>query len=165
MSAQTSYGYFTPASGAGGILDLAPYAIDSFLNEEENGTLKAGMGVVQGSQPGRTVALPTEDATDASAFEGIVSNGRTTQYDLEGELSILKGKSVGVMRWGRIYGRVAEDVEVEYGDAVYLVVSGDEAGYFTNSEDDGLAVKGRFLSGVDLNSRIAAIELYNQEQE
>lgn len=58
MSAQTRYGYATPIGAPGGIVDLAPYAIDTFLNEEETGTLKFGMGVVQGSKPGTNVALP-----------------------------------------------------------------------------------------------------------
>ena len=165
MSAQTAYNFYTPTTGAGGILDLAPYAIDTFINEEDTGVLKAGMGVVQGSEPGKNIALPTEETADASVFEGITTNNRTTQYDLEGELAVPNGKSVGVMRYGRIYGRVAEDTEIEYGDSVYLITSGDEAGYFTNSEDGGIAVKGRFLSGVDLQAQVAAIELFNQEQE
>ena len=45
MSAQTRYGYSTPIGSAGGIVDLAPYAVDTFLNEEETGTLKFGMGL------------------------------------------------------------------------------------------------------------------------
>ena len=35
MSAQNKYGFSTPIGAAGGIVDLAPYAIDTFLNEEE----------------------------------------------------------------------------------------------------------------------------------
>ena len=31
MSAQTRYGYATPIGAAGGIVDLAPYAVDTFL--------------------------------------------------------------------------------------------------------------------------------------
>ncbi|MGN9096384.1 hypothetical protein [Flintibacter porci] len=42
MSAQTRYGYATPIGAPGGIVDLAPYAIDTFLNDEENGVLKFG---------------------------------------------------------------------------------------------------------------------------
>ena len=45
MSAQTRYGYSTPKGHAGGIYDLAPYAVDSFINEAETGVLKFGMGV------------------------------------------------------------------------------------------------------------------------
>lgn len=187
MSAQTRYGYSTPIGAAGGIVDLAPYAIDTFLNEEENGVLKFGTGVVQGSKPGINIALPTADAT-ADVFEGIATNNRTTEYDMDGKLAVRKGASVGVMRYGKIYGRVAEGVEPTYGDPVYLIVSGDEAGYFTNTAasaggsstgddstgDDSategstaastIAIKARFLGGVDTNAQIAAIELFNQAQ-
>jgi len=163
MSAQTRYGYSTPIGAAGGIVDLAPYAVDSFLNEEEDGVLKFGTGVVKGSKPGINIALPAEDST-AAEFEGITTNNRTTEYDVYGKLAIRKGASVGVMRHGRIYGRVATGVNPEYGDAVYLIVSGEEAGCFTNESAGGVAVKARFLSGVDIDAQIAMIELFNQAQ-
>jgi len=50
MSAQTRYGYSSPIGAAGGIVDLAPYAIDAFLNEEDTGKMQFGMGVVTGSR-------------------------------------------------------------------------------------------------------------------
>lgn len=115
MSAQTKYGYSTPIGAAGGIVDVAPHQIDTFLNEEENGVLKFGAGVVQGSKPGVNIALPKKAAT-AAKFEGITTNNRTTEYDLEGKLAVRKGAAVGVMRYGKIYGRVAEGVEPAYGD-------------------------------------------------
>ncbi len=184
MSAQTRYGHSTPVGAAGGIVDLAAHVIDTFLNEEETGKMKFGLGVVQGSKPGVNIALPTEEATPA-VFEGITTNNRTTEYDLEGKLSVRQGAAVGVMRYGKIYGRVAEGVEPEYGDSVYLITEGDEAGCFTNeapaaksavqsenddSNDEGdtapavIAVKARFLSGVDTTAQIAVIELFNQAQ-
>lgn len=163
MSAQTRYGYSTPKGHAGGIVDLAPYAIDTFINEAETGAMKFGMGVVQGSNPGANINVPADGAT-AEKFEGITTNNRTTEYDLEGKLSVRKGVAVGVMRYGRIYGRVAKDVTPAYGEAAYLIVSGDEAGCFTNSKDGGVAVKARFLSGVDTNAQVAMIELFNQAQ-
>ena len=183
MSVQTRYGYATPIGSAGGIVDLAAHVVDTFLNEEESGVMKFGMGVVQGSKPGVNIALPTEDS-DASVFEGITTNNRTTEYDLEGKLYVRKSVAVGVMRYGKIYGRVAEGVEPAYGDPVYLIVSGKEAGCFTNaaasadegsagddSADEGsasastIAIKARFLSGVDTSAQIAVIELFNQAQE
>lgn len=164
MSAQTRYSFSTPIGAAGGIVDLAPYAIDTFLNEEENGVLKFGTGVVQGSKPGINIVLPASGAT-ADTFEGIATNNRTTEYDMDGKLAVRKGASVGVMRYGRIYGRVAADVEPAYGDPVYLIAGGDEAGCFTNAAGDStIAVKGRFLGGVDTNAQIAVIELFNQAQ-
>lgn len=183
MSAQTRYSFSSPIGAAGGLVDLTPHAIDTFINEEESGKMKFGLGVVQGSKPGANIALPTDEATPA-VFEGITTNNRTTEYDLEGKLSVRQGSAVGVMRYGKIYGRIAEGVEPSYGDAVYLIVDGDEAGCFTNDapatvaegggEDDAenpttdapavIAVKARFLSGVDTSAQIAAIELFNQAQ-
>lgn len=174
MSAQNRYGFSTPIGAAGGIVDLAPYAIDTFLNEEENGVLNFGVGVVKGSKPGVNVALP-ETATAVGDFEGITTNNRTTQYDLDGNLAIRKGASVGVMRYGRVYGRVVDGVAPAYGDPVYLITDGDNCGKFTNSAEatgqeeevdaaKTVAVKGRFLSTVDTTAQIAMIELFNQAQ-
>lgn len=185
MSAQTRYGYSTPIGAAGGIVDLAPHSIDTFLNEEEPGVMRFGVGVVQGSKPGINIALPDDKAT-AATFEGITTNNRTTEYDLEGKLHIRSGAAVGVMRYGKIYGRVADGVEPEYGDSVYLIIEGDEAGCFTNEapaskpsgqsdgaeQDSGttetapavIAVKARFIGGIDKSAKIAAIELFNQAQ-
>lgn len=162
MSAQLKYGYSTPMGAAGGIVDLAPYAIDTFLNENATGVL-FGMGVVQGSKRGQNVKLPAEGAT-AAKFEGIVTNNRTTEFDMNGKLVVKEGASVGVMRYGRVYGRVAAGVKPAYGEKVYLIVSGEEAGYFTNSASGNVAVAARFLSGVDTAAQIAQIELFNQAQ-
>ena len=164
MSAQTRYGYSTPIGAAGGIVDLAPYAIDTFLNEEKTGVMKFGLGVVSGSNPGHNAKRPTS-AAKATDFLGIVTNNRSTEYDLEGKIYIRNGKPMGVMRYGRIYGRVADDVEPAYGNPVYLVTSGDDAGCFTNVAADGVAIKARFLSGVDASTKVAMIELFNQAQE
>lgn len=163
MSAQTHYGYNTPIGAAGGIVDLTPHAIDTFLNEAENGVMKFGVGVVQGSIPGTNVNLPAAGAT-AAKFEGIVVNGRTTEYDMDGKLALRKGVAVGVMRYGRIYGRVAADVKPAYGEAVYMIASGEEAGCFTNVADGNVAVKARFLGTVDSTAQIAPIELFNMAQ-
>lgn len=162
MGAQNRYGHFSPVGAAGGIVDIAPYAIDTFLNEEETGVLGFGMGVVKGSKPGSTVALP--EGSVAKDFEGIVVNNRTTEYDMEGKVSIKENASVGVMRYGRIYVRVATGAEPAYGDKLYMVVSGDEAGYFTNVAESAIEIKGRFLGSIDSASGVVAVELFNQAQ-
>lgn len=161
--AQTRYGFTTPIGAAGGIVDLAPYAIDTFLNEEENGVLKFGVGVVAGSKPGTNIAMP-ESGKTAADFEGVTTNNRTTEYSVDGALTVNKGASVGVMKYGRIHVRVANDATPEYGDALYLIITGDEAGCFTNDAGSNVAIKGRFISGVDSATNIASIELYNQAQ-
>lgn len=164
MSAQTRYGYITPVGSAGGIVDLAPYAIDTFLNEEATGTLAFGCGVVKGTKAGKQVKLPASTSV-ATDFEGIVTNNRTTEFDMEGKVRVRNGAAVGVMRYGRIYARVAEDATPAYGDPLYLVVSGDEAGYFTDDDTSTVAIKGRFLGPVDATTQVAPVELFNQAQE
>lgn len=172
MSAQTRYGYSSPIGAAGGIVDLAPYAIDAFLNEEDTGKMQFGMGVVTGSKKGTGIKLPVKASTAAN-FEGVTTNRRTTEYDVEGDLKLRKAATIGVMRYGRIYVRVAAGVKPGYGDSLYLITEGDEAGCFTNaaaSTEQGsadkatVAVKGRFLGGVDTSAQIAAVELFNEAQ-
>lgn len=172
MSVQTTYKFSNPIGSPGGIVDLTPHAIDSFLNGENTGVMKFGVGVVKGTNPGIDVKLPTSVAT-AAVFEGVTVNNRTTEYDLDGVTYLRKGKALGVMRYGRIYVRVATGATPAYGDALYLIPSGDEAGYFTDDADNGesgndkvdyIAVKGRFLGGVDSASGVAAVELFNQAQ-
>lgn len=158
MSAQTRYGFSTPIGSAGGIIDLAPYEVNTFLNEEKTGVMKPGMGVVQGSTPGSNIALPESGAT-AAEFEGVTTNNRTTEFDTEGKLLVRKGTAVGVMRYGRIYVRLADDAEPNYGDPVYLVVDGDEAGCFTQEESENVAISGRFIG--EAENGIAPVELFN----
>jgi len=172
MSVQTTYKFSSPIGSPGGIVDLTPHAIDSFLNGEETGVMKFGVGVVQGANPGTDVKLPVAAST-AAVFEGVTVNNRTTEYDMEGVTHLRKGKALGVMRYGRVYVRVATGATPAYGDALYLIPGGDEAGYFTDDADNGesgdakvsyLAVKGRFLGGIDSASGVAAVELFNQAQ-
>jgi hypothetical protein len=69
-----------PIGAAGGIVDTAPYSIVSRLNEEESGTMKFGIGVVQGTKPGSGIAAPTSVATVAK-FEGITTNNHHTEHE------------------------------------------------------------------------------------
>lgn len=161
MSAQTSYKYSTPIGQPGGIVDLAPYAIDTFINEADDGKMKPGMGVVKGTAAGTQVKLPATGAA-AADFEGIVVNRRTDENTMTGGPAMKKGCSVGVMRYGRIYGQIAAGANITYGAPAYLTITGDDAGCFTESSTGTVAVKGRFL-GV-ASDGIAIIELFNQAQ-
>ncbi len=161
MSVQTVYKYSTPIGQPGGIVDLAPYAIDSFTNEADDGALKPGMGVVKGTAAGVQANLPATGAT-AADFEGIVTNRRTYENTMTGGPEVKKGSTLGVMRYGRIYGQLAANEEPAYGDAVYLVVTGNDAGCFSKTSTGNVAIKGRFLSAA--SDGIAIIELFNQAQ-
>lgn len=155
MSVQTKYGFATSKGIAGGIYDMYHYPVDSRYNEEDNGVLRFGMGVVRGSLPGSNVALPTS-ASKAADFEGVIVNGFSNQHDLEGVVSILNNQNIGVMRKGRIWVALAEDAEPKYGDAVHLIVDGDEAGCFDTT--GGVAIAGRFIGGP--SNGVAPVELY-----
>lgn len=159
MSAQKTYGFSTAIGSAGGIVDLAPYAIDTFLNEEANGKMKFGVGVVKGTNAGTEIKLPAGGA-QAADFEGVTTNNRTTEYDLEGKVSLRKGASVGVMRYGRVFVRLAASAQPKYGEALHMQTDGDDAGCFSNS--GGVEVAGRFLSGAD--NGVAMAELFNAPQ-
>ena len=161
MGAQNIYNFSTPIGQPGGIYDLAPYAVDSFTNESADGAVKFGMGVVQGTIPGKQVAVPDSDAT-AAVFEGIVTNRRAIENSLDGGVVVKSGATLGVMRYGRIFGLLAEGADPAYGDAVYMVVDGADAGCFTESATDTVAIKARFLSAA--SDGIAIIELFNEAQ-
>lgn len=155
MAAQTKYNYATGKGIAGGIYDMYHYPVDSRFNEAETGKLHFGMGVVQGSVAGSNVALPTAAST-AEKFEGVVVNGFTTQYDLDGDVRILNNQNIGVMRKGRIWVALATDAAPAYGDALHLIVSGDDAGCFTTT--GGVEIAGRFIGAA--SDGIAPVELY-----
>lgn len=153
---QTAYGFNTPIGQAGGLYDLSPVEIDAFINEAADGELAFGMGAVQGSAPGTGVALPT---ASTSAFEGIVVNRRTTENNDLGVPVIKNKATVGVLRYGRAWARLASGVTPSYGAVPYLVLSGTDAGCFTTDATSNAAVKGRFLTPAF--DGIAAIELFN----
>lgn len=158
---QTTYSYSTPIGQPGALVDLSWHEIDSFANENNDGVMKFGMGVVRGTAAGKQVKVPASGATAAN-FEGIVVNKPAIENTMFGGPVLRKNHTVGVMRYGRIYGLLAENVEPAYGDPVYLVVDGDDAGCFTTVSTDNVAIKGRFLgAGAE---GIAPIELFNEAQ-
>ena len=162
MSVQLSYSYITPQGIAGSLEDIAPYAIDSRLNAEpDEDTMLFGMGAVCGPNPGVDVLVPTATSTP-DLFEGLVLTGFTNQMDMMGQIKINPLKTVGVLRYGHAWARVAEGVEPTYGDPLYLINTGDEAGLFTNIATDAIAVNGRFRGPLG-SSSVAPVEIYNQK--
>lgn len=155
MSAQTNYGFATGHGVPGGIYDMYHYPVDSRFNEEANGKLLLGTGVVTGTIPGSNVARPTAESKAAN-FEGVVVNGFTQQHDLEGNISVMNNQTIGVMRSGRIWARLANEAEPKYGDALHLIVDGDDAGCFATT--GGVEVPGRFIGAA--SNGVAPIELY-----
>ncbi len=162
MSVQTSYNFATTKGVAGGLYDLSPYAVDSRRNESADGTLLFGMGVVVGTAAGNQVKVPSA-TTDK--FEGVAINGFSTELDMDGALIIKKGATVGVLAKGRAWARIKADITVAYGDDVYLIASGDNAGLFTNAEEKSgstvLSVKisGAKFVGAKGTGDVAPVEL------
>lgn len=155
--AQMSYSQKMSYGVAGGLYDLSHHVVDSRTNEADDDVLRFGFGVVEGSVTGVTVALPASDATKAK-FEGVVVNSHAHEENYYGDVKIRNNETVGVMKDGRIFVRIAEDVEPKYGDAVYLITDGTYAGYFTNDNADVTAIKlkGYFL-GEKANDDIAPV--------
>ena len=160
---QTSYKYDTLYGAPGGIVDLAPHEIDTFANEENNGVLKFGMGVVSGTAAADQCKLPGGSST-AATFLGVVTNNRTTELGLDGQLYVRKGAAVGVMRYGRIYARIDTGLTIAYGDKLYMCIASGKYSLFTNSSSNSIEIQGRFLNFVDATNEVAEIELFNQAQ-
>lgn len=158
--AQKTYSYNTPVGVPGGIYDINDYSSNSRCNEEKEGVLKFGTGVVVGTNPGTDVKLPTADSNEGQ-FEGVVMNTGTTEMDKYGNVAVPENATVGVMPRGRIWVRIGADAEPEYGKSVYLIKDGDEVGCFTTDDDEAakIAVPARFITN-EVSEGMAAIELY-----
>ncbi len=171
MGAQTNYKFFPSKGVAGGIVNLQPYAIDSYVNEESYGVMSYGVGVVQGTTD-RQIKLP-DSGSAATDFLGVTVNNRTTEYNIMGDLAIWNKYAIGVMRYGRIYvkvkiasqsGGVNTYTNVATGDPAYLIISetiDGNIGRFTNQageSSDGVAINARFASAQDENG-IAQLDI------
>ena len=158
---QRSYGHHQRAAVPGGLRDTSPHSIVARANEETKlGAVKFGMGVVQGTAPGTNVKLPVSDST-SGAFEGVVITG-VKSMDLQGKIAIGETDTLGILKWGKVWVRLASGLaSVAYGDALYLVTSGDDAGKFTNEADNAVAVNGVFIGGIE-SGDMAPVELFNQ---
>lgn len=146
MSVQTSYNFDTIRGFAGGIYDLAPYAIDTYLVEGDD--MQFGIAVVAGTKPGVQVKAGGTNAI------GVTVNNLTTEHGIDGELVIHEGAAIGVMRYGRIWVKADKnDTAITYGAATKVGADGVFAA------TAGTAIKGRFLS--DVKDGIALVELFN----
>lgn len=156
MTAQINYNYSTPKGMAGGKVDIAFDEVVTRQNEAEDGKLKFGMAVVVGTSPGNGVTVPTTGKT-RDDFEGVVLHAENTEQERDGKIVIKKGTSVGVMRSGHVWGRLADGAEATYGKTAYVVLSGEDAGTFTPVADSNVDIGARF--GKYSDTGIAVIEL------
>ena len=157
MSIWSDYSSRTPSGVAGGLYDPAAHTVDSFRIEAADGAVKCGMGVVYGTTPGTDVSPPAAAST-LDKFAGVVMNGGSSEMDMSGNIVIRGGSTQSVMRYGRVWVRLAANAEPAYGDQAHLILTGADAGCFGTT--GGLAINARFLTTAQ--NGIAAVELYNQ---
>ena len=160
MGVQTSYNFYTDRGVAGGLYDLGHHDVNSRRNECEDGVLKFGMGVVIGTLAGSQVKLPASGAT-VETFEGITVNGYSTEMDMAGEVALKNEATVGVLTHGKVWARIKDGITPKYGDKLYLITAGEEAGCFTNATGTNIIeiTGGRFV-GTKGTGNVAPVELH-----
>ena len=164
MSAQTTYSQATPRGAAGALYDLSAHAVNTRINAETGLTMKFGLGVVQGSAPGSDIKIPATGAT-AIKFEGITVNGYTNEMNSEGAVFISPGAAIGVLQYGKIWARIKPTDAPAYGDKLYLIITGENAGAFTKTSGaDTIEVPGRFI-GEKGTGDVAPVELFYCEED
>lgn len=120
MAVQMNYG--EPSRGMPGLLyDRANYDAVTRRNGAEDGKLFFGCGVVQGTEPGKDIALPATGAT-ADKFEGVVMYSANTEMDDDGAVLLRKGQILDVCQSGKLWVQLVDSVEPAYGQPVYLVM-------------------------------------------
>lgn len=160
MAVQTSYG--EPSRGMPGLLvDRADYNAVTRRNAADTGKMFFGYGVVQGDEPGKNIALPATGAT-AATFEGVVMYSANVEMDDDGAVLLRNGQILDVCNSGKLWVQITDDAEPAYGGAVYLVISGDDAGKFTTEATDTLAIKAKWLG--EAENGIAPLKLYDVPQ-
>ena len=152
--AQLTYGYDIPKGVAGGKVDLACDEVVTRLNEAEDGVMKFGMGAVVGTSAGSSVKVP---AAKTDVFEGVVLYLPNTEQDMNGNVVVKKDVSLGIVKHGKVWVRLATDVTPTYGAEAYVVATGADAGCFTTSAEDNIKTTAKFGNLVD--GSIAVIEL------
>ena len=143
MAVQMNYG--EPSRGIPGLLyDRANYEAVTRRNGADDGKMLFGLGVVQGTEPGKDITLPATGAT-VDKFEGVVMYSANTEMDDDGAVLLHKVQILDVCQSGKLWVQLVDSVEPAYGQPVYLVITGDDAGKFTPTKGTNLAVKARFI--------------------
>lgn len=143
MAAQTTYSYSTPSGVPGGLLDINPYSTVSRLIEDAT-SIKFGLGVVKGTSDQQV-------KIGSGTFVGVLVE-RAHELEKDNSLKIEAGEAFTVLTKGGIWGRVAYDASVAFGDDLYV---GDD-GVFAKTGTTKL--NGRFLGAAE--DGIAPIELF-----
>lgn len=161
MSQVDSYGFRMDVAQAGQKVDLAYDHVEGFAAE---GTVPFGVGLVAGTDAEKQVAVPDDDSgtfIGVSLFthrqvQGIDQDAASgEQYSSGAEYR--DHDTVNVLRRGRVYVEVTEDVSA--GDDAYVdVTTSGEEGKFTNVTTDNLSTGGVFRTGAD-TGELAVVEI------
>lgn len=154
----TNYSYVNSPAFAGMIADQAPRHVVARVLDED---AQFGVAAIIGGTPGKTVKKPASSAT-AAQIEGVILNhGTIEQKHPSGDIVVEKGTTCSIMAYGTVWVRVEKDIEPDYGDPCKVLITGDEAGYFTTAETSGTAVDvaGMFLG--EVSDGIAKVKLYD----
>lgn len=146
MAAQTNYNYGTSKGVAGGKFDLAFDEVVTRTNEAEDGVLKFGMAVAVGSAPGHNVTVVGEGTT---TVEGVALCHANTEQDMNGNVVVKKNASLGIIRKGNVWGRLATGITPTYGAKAYVVKTGADAGTFTTASSGTLDIGATFGNVAD----------------
>lgn len=158
MAAQLNYTYNTPKGVAGGKVDISFDEVVTRMNEEEDGVLKYGMAAMIGTSAGSSVKVPADGCT-AEQIEGIVLHAANTEQDMKGRVVVPQNASVGILRKGKIWGRTASDAQPTYKAKAYVVVTGDDAGTFTNNADGNVDIGATFGNATDDGIAVVIINM------
>lgn len=139
MAVQLDYGYSTPKAVPGAKVDLVDDVVEARINDENDGVVKYGTAVAVGASAGHSVKKTTATTT-AAQIDGVVICHPNTEQDMNGNVVVKKNATLGVMKKGHIWGRLAvastsEGVDTyvtpTYGATAYVCVEGANAGCFT----------------------------------
>lgn len=149
---QTSYNILMGVGIAGEFYDTRNHVVESAVCE--SATIGFGLGVVKGTDE-RMVALPT---STGNTFKGVAMQRHKEQgYPFAApSANYTQNDIVGYMTQGAAFVQASKAVAADA--AAYLIVSGDDAGKFTDSNSGTLATGGYFKNTIT-EAGIVGLEL------
>ena len=121
--------------------------------------MKFGIAVALGASAGNSVKIPVTGTT-AKDIEGVTLNSGTTEIDVSGKVVVRKGATLGIITKGNVWARIAKTANPAYHKPAYVIISGEEAGCFTDTSGaTTVDISAKFGSEADKDNGIAVIEL------
>ena len=80
---------------------------------------------------------------------------------MDGAVALKNEATVGVLTHGKVWARIKAGITPAYGDALYLITTGDNAGLFTNATETGaIAITGGKFVGSKGTGDVAPVEIH-----